>query len=56
MIVKPTPLAKKIPYIGHVISGVGFVLDVKDIVKNSTPLGAAKIIGGRLLKECRLAR
>jgi len=52
MIVKPTSLAKKIPYIGPVISGVGLALDVKDIVENATPLGAARIIGGRLLKEC----
>lgn len=52
MIVKPTSLAKKIPYIGPVISGVGLTLDVKDIIENATPLGAARIIGGRLLKEC----
>lgn len=52
MIVKPTSFAKKVPYIGPVISGVGLVLDVKDIVDNATPLGAAKIIGGRLFKEC----
>lgn len=52
MILKPTSLAKKVPYIGPAISTVGIVLDVKDIVESSTPLGAAKIIGGRLLKEC----
>ena len=52
MILKPTSLAKRVPYIGPVISGVGLALDVKDIVDNATPIGAAKIIGGRLVKEC----
>jgi len=50
--IKPTSLAKKVPYIGPVISGVGLILDVKDIVDNATPLGAAKIIGGCFVKEC----
>lgn len=44
MIVKPTSLAKKVLYIGPVISGVSLVLDVKDIVDNATPLSAAKIM------------
>jgi len=35
-----------------VISTVGLAIDVKDIVENSTPIGAAKTIGNRLLKEC----
>lgn len=51
MIVKSILLAKNVPYIGPVISGVGLTLDVKDIVESSTSLGVAKIIGGRLLKE-----
>ena len=27
-------------------------MDVKDILESSTPMGAAKKIGGRFLKEC----
>ena len=38
--------ARKIPYVGPVIGGVGLALDVKDIVESSTSVGAAKIIGG----------
>lgn len=40
------------PYVGPVISGVGLALDVKDIVESATPVGAAKIIAGRLVTEC----
>ena len=45
-------MIRRVPYVGPVIGGVGLALDVKDIVESSTPIGAAKIIGGRLLKEC----
>ena len=41
-----------VPYIGPLVGGVGLAPDVKDIVESSTPVGAAKVIGGRLLKEC----
>lgn len=37
---------------GPVIQGVGIALDAKEIIENSTPLGAAKIISGRFIKEC----
>ena len=47
-----TSLIKRVPYIGPVVSSVGLALDIKDIVETSTPIGAAKIVGGRFLKEC----
>ena len=40
------------PYVGPVILGVGLALDVKEIVESATPVGAAKIITGRLVNEC----
>ena len=43
---------KRVPYVGPVIQGVGIALDTKEIIESSTPLGAAKIISGRFLKEC----
>jgi hypothetical protein len=43
---------KRVPYVGPVVQGVGIVLDVKEIIETSTPLGAAKIILGRFVKEC----
>lgn len=43
---------KRVPYIGPAIQGIGIVLDANDIVENSTPVGAAKIIAGRFLREC----
>ena len=43
---------KRVPYVGHGMQGVGIVLDTKAIIESSTPLGAAKIISGRFLKEC----
>ena len=52
MINIPTSFVKKLPYVGPVISTVGLALDVKEIVENSTPMGAAKVITGRILKEC----
>lgn len=27
-------------------------MDIKDIVETSTPIGAIKTVGGRILKEC----
>lgn len=47
-----TSLIKRAPYVGSVISSVGLALDIRDIVETSTPIGAAKIVGGRFLKEC----
>ena len=41
----------RLPYIGPVISGVGLALDVKQVLENATPVGAAKIIAKRLLEE-----
>jgi hypothetical protein len=45
-------IGKRVPYIGPVISAVGLAMDIKDIAESSTPIGAAKTIGGRFLKEC----
>jgi len=47
-----TSIVKHVPYIGPVISMAGLALDVKEIIEIATPVGAAKIITGRLLKEC----
>jgi len=52
MISIPTSIVKRVPYIGPVVSGVGLALDVKEIVETATPVGAAKIIAGRLVNEC----
>jgi hypothetical protein len=41
-----------VPSVGPVIQGVGVACDVKEIVEQSTPVGAAKIIIGRVTKEC----
>lgn len=46
------PIATRVPLIGPVVSTVGLAIDIKDIVESSTPIGAAKIIGGRFLSEC----
>ena len=43
---------KRVPYLGPVIQGVGIALTTKEIIENSTPLGAVKIISGSFLKEC----
>lgn len=48
MISIPTSIVKRVPYVGPVVSGVGLALDVKDIVETATPVGAAKVIAGRL--------
>jgi len=52
MVVIPRSIVKRVPYVGPVLSGVGLALDVKDIVETTTPVGAAKIIAGRLVNEC----
>ena len=50
--IKPIePLVKRVPYVGPVISTIGLVIDIKDIVETTTPMGAAKKIGGRFLKH-----
>ena len=43
---------KRVTYVGPIIQGVGIAMDAKEIVENSTPLGATKIIAGRLVKDC----
>ena len=52
MVTIPTSIVKRVPYLGPVISGVGLILDVKDIVETATPVNAAKIIAGCLVNEC----
>ena len=47
-------IVKRVPYLGPLIQGVGIALDAKEIIENSTPLGGAKIISGRFIKECTL--
>ena len=47
-----TCIVKHVPYIGPDISMAGLALDVKEIIEIATPVGAAKIIIGRLLNEC----
>ena len=37
---------------GPVVSSVGLALDVKEIVENTTPIGATKIIAGRVVTQC----
>jgi len=44
-------VVKHVPFVGPVVSSVGLVLDVKDIVDNATPVGAVKIIAGRFVKK-----
>ena len=52
MITVPRSIVSKTPYVGPIVSTVGLGFDVKDIFESTTPIGAAKIIGGRILKEC----
>lgn len=53
MIVKITSkVLKRVPYVGPAVQTVGIALDLKEIIESSTPLGAAKIILGRFVKEC----
>ena len=52
MIVIAASVIKQVPYVGPVIGFVKLTLDVKDIAENATPLGAAKIIVGRVITEC----
>ena len=51
MIKIPQSIVKKIPYVGPVISALGLVFDVKEIVETGTPTGATKTIVGRAIKE-----
>ena len=50
--VMENPVVKRIPYVGPVVNTVGLAMDIKDIVENGTPIGAAKTIGVRFLNEC----
>ena len=50
--VMENPVVKRLPYVGPVVNGIGLAMDVKDIVENGTPVGAAKTIGVRFLKSC----
>ena len=52
MIGIPESVVRQVPYIGPVVTTLGIAMDVKNIVESSTPAGAAKMIGGRFLKEC----
>ena len=52
MIAIRTSIIKRVPYVGPVVSGVGLAIDIKDIIETATPIGAAKIISGRLINEC----
>ena len=52
MITIPTSIIKRVPYVGPVISSVGPALDIKDIVESTTPVGAAKVLAGRVINEC----
>lgn len=45
-------IAEKAPLIGPIVGGVGVASDVIDIAQSSTPLGAAKKIGSRLIQQC----
>ena len=48
----PAPVVKRVPYVRPVVSGVKLAPDVKDIVETTTPVGATKIIVGRLVNDC----
>lgn len=43
---------EKTPLIGPIAGGIGLALDTKEIIEGSTPLGATKKIGSRVIKEC----
>lgn len=45
-------IIKRTPLLGPVISSASLAYDVKEIVETATPVGAAKIIAGRLINEC----
>lgn len=51
MIAIPTSVVKRVLYIGPIISSIGLALDVKEIVDNATPVGAAKIITNHIMNE-----
>lgn len=44
-------IVKRVLYVGLVVSSIGLVLDVKEIVNSATPVGVAKIIAGRVMAE-----
>lgn len=48
----PTSITKRLPYIGPVVSTTGLILDVHEIIQNTTPVGASKVIVGRIINEC----
>ena len=50
--VMENPVVKRVPYVGPLVNGIDLAMDVKDIAENGTPLGAAKTIGVRFLKQC----
>lgn len=50
--VMENPVVKRVPYVGPLVNGVGLAMDIKGILENGTPVGAAKTIGVRFLKEC----
>ena len=52
MVTIPRSVVKRVSYLGPVISGVGLILDVKDIVEIATPVSATKIIAGYLVNKC----
>ena len=52
MISIPKPLVKSTPFVGPVIGAIGIALYIKEIAYSSTPIGAVKIIAGRVYDEC----
>ena len=48
----PTGVVSKLPCVGSAAQGVGIILDAKEIIDNSIPLGAVKILGSRVAKAC----
>ena len=48
----PTTIIKRAPIVGPAVSSIGLALDVKEIIENGTPIGAAKTIAGRIVNEC----
>ena len=54
MIAIPTPLVKRMPHVRPIVSAMGLAFNIKAIVENATPLGAAKTITAPVLNECTL--
>ena len=44
-------VAKRLPYVGSFISGIGLAFNIQKILESATPMGAAKIIAGRFSNE-----